>query len=152
MDEAGKSSRLTAAPTQLSEKWFQEPHAEQLDRVWTPPRGFTGWLVTTNHKDIGRRYIVTAFTFFLLAGILALMMRIQLARPENHFLGADLYNQFFTTHGTAMMFLFAVPIMEGFGLYLVPLMIGTRNVAFPRLNAFGYYVYLFGGILLFGGL
>jgi cytochrome c oxidase subunit I+III len=152
MDESEKLSRLSAAPTQISEKWFEEPHAEQLDRVWSSPRGFLGWLVTTSHKDIGRRYIITAFIFFLLAGILALMMRIQLARPENHFLNPDLYNQFFTTHGTAMMFLFAVPIMEGFGVYFVPLMIGTRNVAFPRLNAFGYFVYLFGGLLLFGAL
>jgi cytochrome c oxidase subunit 1 len=79
-------------------------------------------------------------------------MRIQLARPENRFIGPDLYNQLFTTHGTTMMFLFAVPIMTGIGLYLVPMMIGTRNVAFPRLNAFGYYVYLIGGVSLYVGL
>jgi cytochrome c oxidase subunit I+III len=145
-------AELKASPTRLSENWFEEPHAEELDRVWRSPPGFLGWLVTTNHKDIGKRYIVTAFIFFLLAGLLALMMRIQLARPENHFLSNDLYNQFFTVHGTAMMFLFAVPMMEGMGLYLVPLLVGTRNVAFPRLNAFGYYVYLFGGIMLFGAL
>src|SRR4051812_16324295 len=125
MDESEKISRLSAAPTQLSEEWFEEPHAEQLHRIWSQPRGFLGWLVTTNHKDIGRRYIITAFIFFLLAGILALMMRIQLARPENHFLNPNQYNQIFTTHATAMMFLFAVPIMEGFGIYFVPLMIGT---------------------------
>jgi cytochrome c oxidase subunit 1 len=95
------------------------------------------------------RYIITAFVFFLLAGIEAVLMRIQLARPENRFLNPDLYNQIFTMHGTTMMFLFAVPIMEGMGLYLVPLMIGTRNVAFPRMNAFGYYVYLIGGILIY---
>ena len=76
-------------------------------------------------------------------------MRIQLARPENRFLGPDLYNQVFTTHGTTMMFLFAVPIMLGLGVYLVPLMVGTRNVAFPRLNAFCYYVYLIGGLFLY---
>jgi cytochrome c oxidase subunit I+III len=146
------SENLTPHPTQLSKKWFQEPHAEELERVWRPPGGFAGWLVSTNHKDIGKRYIITAFVFFLLAGLLALMMRVQLARPENHFLNPDLYNQFFTVHGTAMMFLFAVPVMEGFGLYLVPLMIGTRNVAFPRLNAFGYFSFLFGGLMLFGAL
>ena len=88
----------------------------------------------------------------MLSGILALLIRIQLARPDNRFLGPDLYNQIFTTHGTAMMFLFAVPIMEGIGLYLVPLMIGTRNVAFPRLMSFGYYVYLTAGVMLFTGL
>ena len=94
---------------------------------------------------------MTALLFFGIAGLLAAAMRVQLAFPENHFLGPDLYNQFFTVHGTTMMFLFAVPIMEGLGLYFVPLMVGTRNAAFPRLNAFGYYTYLGGGLLLWGG-
>jgi len=76
-------------------------------------------------------------------------MRIQLAVPGNQFLSADRYNQFFTVHGTTMMFLFAVPVMEALAIYFVPLMIGTRNVAFPRLNAFGFFTYLFGGILLY---
>src|SRR3954451_20859285 len=118
-----------------------------LEGVWDQAPGWLGWLATTNHKTIGLRYIITASTFFALAGILALLMRIQLAFPENHFLSADLYNQFFTVHGTTMMFLFAVPIMEAMGLYFVPLMVVTRNVAFPRLNAFCYCVFLFGGIL-----
>ena len=123
-----------------------------LDLTWRRKPGLIGWLETTNHKDIAMRYIVTAMIFFLLAGVLALLMRIQLASPENTFIGPDLYNQFFTVHGTTMMFLFAVPITEAFGIYFVPLMVGTRNVAFPRLNAFGYYVYLGGGILLYAGL
>ena len=84
-----------------------------------------------------------------LGGIEALAMRVQLARPENRFLGPDLYNQVFTTHGSTMMFLFAVPIMLGLATYLVPLMVGTRNLAFPRLNAFSYYVYLIGGLFLY---
>ena len=128
---------------------------EQAERalaaLWTRPPGLIGWFCSTNHKDIGRRYIVTALLFFGIAGLLAAAMRVQLAFPENHFLGPDLYNQFFTVHGTTMMFLFAVPIMEGLGLYFVPLMVGTRNAAFPRLNAFGYYTYLGGGLLLWGG-
>ena len=124
-------------------------HHAALERAWTRAPGFVGWLCSTNHKDIGRRYVVTAFVFFGLAGILALLMRWQLSRPENHFLGPDLYNQLFTVHGTTMMFLFAVPVMEGIGFYMVPLMVGTRNVAFPRMNAFGYYIYLMGGILLY---
>jgi cytochrome c oxidase subunit 1 len=123
-----------------------------MEALWRRPPGLIGWLCSTNHKDIGRRYIITAFVFFGLAGLLAAAMRIQLAFPENHFLGPDLYNQFFTVHGTTMMFLFAVPIMEGLALYFVPLMVGTRNAAFPRLNAFGYYAYLGGGLLLWGGL
>src|SRR5436190_24182064 len=126
-----------------------EQHHRALERTWSRPKGLLGWFCSTNHMEIGMRYIVTAFIFFGLAGILALLMRIQLARPENHFLSNDLYNQFFTVHGTTMMFLFAVPIMEGMAIYLVPLMVGTRNVAFPRLNAFGYFVYLFGGLFLY---
>ena len=77
----------------------------------------------------------------MLGGILALLMRMQLARPENTLIGPDLYNQLFTMHGTTMMFLFAVPVMEAMAIYLVPLMVGTRNIAFPRLNAFSYWVY-----------
>ncbi len=127
-------------------------HHRKLDITWQRAPGLMGWISTTNHKDIAIRYIITAFVFFVLAGILALLMRLQLALPQLHIFGPDLYNQFFTVHGTTMMFLFAVPVMEALALYFVPLMIGTRNVAFPRLNAFGYYTYLFGGVLLYVGL
>jgi cytochrome c oxidase subunit I+III len=120
--------------------------------TWHPLRGVIGWLCSTNHKDIALRYIVTAMAFFGVAGVIALLMRLQLAFPEQSILSNDLYNQLFSVHGSTMMFLFAVPVMEGFSLYLVPLMLGTRNVAFPRLNAFGYYAYLSGGLLLYGGL
>jgi cytochrome c oxidase subunit I len=121
-----------------------------LERVWSRMPGFWGWFTATTHTAIGMRYIVTAFIFLLAGGIEALLMRFQLARADNTFLSAARYNQVFTVHGTTMMFLFAVPVMEGMGIYLVPLMLGTRNVAFPRLNAFGYYMYLFGGLLLYG--
>jgi len=97
--------------------------------------------------------MVTAFIFFLLGGILAAVMRTQLAFPENNVLGPDRYNQFFSVHGSTMIFLFAVPMMfQGFGVYLVPLMCGARNIAFPRLNAFSYYIYVGGGLLLWIGL
>ena len=97
--------------------------------------------------------MVTAFAFFLAGGVLAALMRIQLARPENHFIGPDLYNQIFTVHGSTMMFLFAVPMMfEALAVYLVPLMVGNRNICFPRLNAYSYYVYVVGGLLLYAGL
>jgi cytochrome c oxidase subunit I len=121
-----------------------------LARTWAERRGWLGRLATVDHKTIGKRYIVTAFVFFLLGGLEALAMRLQLARPENRFLNPDLYNQFFTMHGTTMMFFFAVPVMMGLGLYLVPLMVGTRNVPYPRLNAVGYWFYLSGGFLLYG--
>jgi cytochrome c oxidase subunit I+III len=120
-----------------------------LEQTWAPAKGLLGWFSETGHKEIGLRYIVTAFCFFILGGLEAAMMRIQLSRPDNTFLGPDMYNQVFTVHGSTMMFLFAVPIMEGFGIYFVPLMVGTRNVAFPKLNAFGYYVYLFGGLFMY---
>jgi cytochrome c oxidase subunit I+III len=121
-----------------------------LEEHWQTRPGLYGWLTTVNHKDIAFRYIVTAFGFFLAAGVAALLMRLQLAFPESRFIGPDRYNQLFTMHGSTMMFLFAVPIMEAMGLYFVPLMIGTRNVAFPRLNAYGYYAYLAGGLFLWG--
>ena len=120
----------------------------ELDRTWRSPSGLVGWFMHVDHRSIGMRYIVTALVFFALGGLGALVMRFQLSRPESSFIGPDLYNQIFTMHGTTMMFLFAVPVMEGMGIYLVPLMIGTRNVAFPRLNAFGYYLFLIGGIFL----
>ena len=125
---------------------------EQLAQTWRVPRGVLGWFMVVDHRTIGIRYLVTAFTFFTLAGVLAAAMRLQLAFPESHVLTADRYNQFFTAHGLAMMFLFAVPVMEAMGVYLVPLMVGTRNIAFPRLNAFSYYMFLFGGVLLFSAL
>src|SRR3954454_23697490 len=119
-----------------------------LARTWGTARGLIGSLSTVDHKIIGRRYIITAFVFLFLGGISAALMRMQLARPENRLVGPDLYNQLFTMHGTTMMFLSAVPVMESFAVFLVPLMVGTRNIAFPRLNAFSYYVYLFGGLMI----
>src|SRR5690349_8856574 len=124
---------------------------QQLEKSWAVPRGVIGWLSQVNHQNIGMRYIVTAFIFLLVGGIEAAVMRLQLARPENRLLNPDVYNQIFTMHGTTMMFLFAVPMMEGFGIYLVPMMLGTRNVAFPRLNALGYFFFLAGGLFLYTG-
>jgi cytochrome c oxidase subunit 1 len=121
---------------------------EQLERTWATPSGILGQLSSVDHKVVGRRYIITAFVFLCVGGLLAVAMRLQLGKPESHLVGPDRYNQLFTMHGTTMMFLFAVPVMEAFGVYLVPLMVGTRNIAFPRLNAFSYWVYLFGGIFL----
>jgi cytochrome c oxidase subunit I+III len=123
--------------------------AAALDRTWADAPGLRGWLSTTDHHAIGRRFIVTAFGFFVLAGLLAVTMRLQLAVADNDLIGPDLYNQLFSVHGTAMMFLFAVPVMEAMGVYLVPMMVGSRSIAFPRLNAFSYWILLFGGLMLF---
>jgi cytochrome c oxidase subunit I+III len=122
---------------------------ETLERTWAPPPGFVGWLSQVNHRAIGKRYIVTGFVFFLIAGIDALRIRVQLAAPEADVLSAATYNAAFTMHGTTMMFLFALPILEGVAIYLVPLMIGARDMALPRLNAFGYWVYLIAGVSLY---
>jgi cytochrome c oxidase subunit I len=120
----------------------------RLAKTWGTASGIIGRLSSVDHKVIGRRYIITAFVFLFLGGLSAAAMRIQLAQPENRLIGPDLYNQLFTMHGTTMMFLFAVPVMEAVAVYLVPLMVGTRNIAFPRLNAFSYWMFLFGGSFL----
>ncbi|RUW95648.1 cytochrome c oxidase subunit I [Mesorhizobium sp. M8A.F.Ca.ET.161.01.1.1] len=120
----------------------------RLTAIWSTPSGLWGALSTVDHKIIGRRYVTTAFVFLALGGVLSLLIRLQLAQPEARFIGPDRYNQIFTMHGTNMMFLFAVPVMQAMAIYLVPLMVGTRNIAFPRLNAFSYWVYLAGGLLL----
>jgi cytochrome c oxidase subunit I+III len=109
-------------------------------------------LTATEHQVIGLRFLGTALTFFAFGGVLALLMRLQLARPNLHILGPDAYDQVFSTHGTTMMFLFAVPFVQGAGIYLLPLMVGAKNLAFPRLAAYAYWVYLFGGIFLWVAL
>src|SRR2546428_522640 len=108
-----------------------------------------GWITTTDHKRIGILYIVTSLVFFGAGGILALLMRAQLATPNEHFVTRDSYDELFTIHGTTMVFLVVVPLLAGFGNFLVPLMIGARDVAFPRLNAASYWLFLFGGITLY---
>jgi cytochrome c oxidase subunit I+III len=126
--------------------------ARALDETWRDKSGVWGWLTAVDHKTTGKRYIVTAFLMFIAGGIEAALMRMQLARPENTLIGPDRYNQLFTTHGTTMMFLFAVPIMTAMGLYFVPLMVGARSIAFPRLNAFGYWNYVVGVVFLYVSL
>ena len=110
------------------------------------------WIVTTDHKKIGLMYIASSLMFFLIGGIEILLIRIQLARPESTFLSPEQFNQIFTLHGTAMIFFVAMPILFGFGNYLVPLMIGARDMAFPRLNAFSFWIFLFGAMLLYYSL
>ncbi|MFL5852136.1 MAG: cytochrome c oxidase subunit I [Solirubrobacteraceae bacterium] len=117
-----------------------------------PRKAWLDWVTTVDHKKIGTLYMVTAFVFFLVGGIEALLIRIQLGAPDNTFLTPEKYNQLFTMHGTTMIFLFVVPMMAGFGNYFVPLMIGARDMAFPRLNALSYWLFLFGAIVLYVSL
>ncbi|HEX2180324.1 MAG TPA: cbb3-type cytochrome c oxidase subunit I, partial [Actinomycetota bacterium] len=106
-------------------------------------------MTTVDHKRIGILYGYTAFVFFLLGGLEALLIRTQLARPEGQVVDADTYNQLFTTHGVTMIFLVVMPLGTAFMNYLVPLQIGARDVAFPRLNALSYWIYLLGGLFIY---
>src|ERR1044072_4545535 len=116
------------------------------------PKGWVSWVTTTDHKRIGIMYLVTTFVFFLMGGVEALLMRVQLGAPDNTFLTPSTYNALFTLHGTTMIFLFVVPIMAGFANYFLPLMIGARDMAFPKLNALSYWLLLSGGIVFYGSL
>ncbi|MGH9323027.1 MAG: cytochrome c oxidase subunit I [Vicinamibacteria bacterium] len=124
---------------------------ERLLRTWETPSGWRYWS-SVNNTDVGLWYTGMAFFFFLFAGVLALLMRIQLAVPENDFLSAELYNQAFTIHGSMMMFLFAIPIFEAIAVILMPQMMGARDLPFPRLAAFGFWCFLLGGVFLGGSI
>jgi cytochrome c oxidase subunit I len=120
-----------------------------LHGIRTPPRGWLSWLTTTDHKKIGILYLFATFIFFLLAGVEALIMRLQLAQPNNTLVQPETYNGLVTMHGTTMIFLFVVPVLAGFGNYFVPLMIGARDMAFPKLNALSFWLLLFGGVAFY---
>jgi cytochrome c oxidase subunit I+III len=128
---------------------YDSPVATRLAEIWETRPGIAGWFSTVDHKEIGKRYIVTAFVFLLLGGIEALVFRLQLARPEQHLLTPEQYDQLFTMHGISMIFLYASPVLSGFSNYLWPLLLGARDMALPRLNAFSYWVYLAAGIFIY---
>lgn len=121
----------------------------KLQALWETKPGLLGWISTVDHKEIGIRYIVTAFAFLVTGGIEALIMRVQLAQPEQRWLGPEAYNQLFSMHGITMIFLYALPVLSGFSNYLFPLLLGSRDMAFPRLNAFSYWIYLASGLFLY---
>jgi cytochrome c oxidase subunit I+III len=128
-----------------------EGELETLERVWEGPKGWR-FLSEVNNTWIGILYVGTALLFFVLAGILALLIRAQLSVAENDLVGHELYNQLFTTHGTVMMFLFAVPAVEAMGVYLLPAMLAARDLPFPRLSAFAYWAYAIGGLVFFSSI
>jgi cytochrome c oxidase subunit I len=121
-------------------------------QVRPKPTGWMSWITTTDHKRIGILYLWTVLVFFVLGGIEAMLIRLQLSSPENTLLTPERYNQLFTMHGTTMIFLVVVPVWAGVANYLLPLMIGARDVAFPRLNAWSYWMFLFGGLALYASL
>lgn len=122
---------------------------QQLTEIWETPHTLYGWLSTVDHKKIGKRYLVTAFLFLIIGGLEALVMRLQLAGPNSGLLDPETYDQLFTMHSTTMIWWYAYPILAGFANYLIPLMIGARDMAFPRLNAFSYWVFLLSGLFLY---
>jgi cytochrome c oxidase subunit 1 len=121
-------------------------------RAEREPTGWTSWITTTDHKRIGIMYMVTTFVFFCLGGVEALMMRLQLGAPNNTLVSPETYNQLFTLHGTTMIFLFVVPMFAGLANYFVPLMIGARDMAFPRLNALSFWLLLAGGLVFYASI
>ncbi|TAJ43605.1 MAG: cytochrome ubiquinol oxidase subunit I, partial [Brevundimonas sp.] len=120
----------------------------RLTEIWSSEPGARGLFSTVNHTDLGRMFLAVSFFFFLVGGVLAMLIRAQLATPHSAFAGPEIYNQIFTMHGTIMMFLFAIPTFEGLAMYLLPKMLGTRDLAFPRLSAYGFWCYVFGGTML----
>ena len=121
----------------------------RLTELWETPKSLYGWLATVDHKELGIRYIVTALIFLVAGGIEALILRIQLAQPNLDVISPEAYNQIFTMHGVTMIFWYASPILSGFAIFLIPLMIGARDMAFPRLNAFTYWTFLLSGLFLY---
>lgn len=122
---------------------------EAVETIWRDAPGLAGFFSTVDHKRIGMRYIYTAFVFFFIAGLQALVMRAQLTAPEADVVSPEIYNQLFTMHGTMMIFLFNTPVLAGFGNYILPLQLGTRDMAFPRLNAFSYWIFVLSGMFMF---
>ncbi|AZQ68479.1 cytochrome c oxidase subunit I [Silicimonas algicola] len=129
----------------------REAQERRLEKTWETPKGFAYWS-DVNNTSVGIWYIVTAFAFMLFGGVLALIIRAQLAVPEAGLVSADTYNQVFTLHGTVMMFLFAVPIFEAVAILILPAMLGARDLPFPRLSAFGYWCFLIGGVFVCGSI
>tara|TARA_B100002003_G_C14123541_1_gene540433 strand:- start:65 stop:2044 length:1980 start_codon:yes stop_codon:yes gene_type:complete len=121
----------------------------RLQKIWATEPGLIGWLGSVDHKDVGIRYLVTACVFLLLGGLEALAMRVQLAGPERSLLTPEQYNELFSIHGITMIFLYALPVLSGFSNYLYPLLLGARDMAFPRLNAFSWWVYLASGLFIY---
>jgi len=124
---------------------------QRLTALWETPKTLHGWLGTVDHKELGKRYIATAMVFLILGGVEALLIRLQLWGPQGNLLTPEMYDQIFTMHALSMIFWYASPILSGFSIFLVPLLIGARDLAFPRLNAFTYWAFLFSGILLYIG-
>src|SRR5262249_39843373 len=154
--DAGSRAQLDRPTDECADRLHEALRTLMAVRVTPAPastvvsRGrYSSWLATVDHKRIGIMYILTSLLFFVAGGFIALLMRSQLAQPNEHIFTRNKYDQLFTMHGTTMIFLVVVPVFAGLGNFLVPLMIGARNMAFPRLNALSYWLFLLGGIVLY---
>jgi cytochrome c oxidase subunit 1/cytochrome c oxidase subunit I+III len=143
------SSTETHREPLIAQATDASPSSQVLREHWEGPGGLRGWFSTVDHKKIGVRYMITAFVFLLLGGIEAAVMRAQLAQPGETLLDPEQYAQLFTMHGVTMIFLYALPMLSGFSNYLWPLILGSRDMAFPRLNAFSYWVFVLAGLFLY---
>lgn len=142
---------MTDAADPQDDPDIRRAQEERLAKVWETPRGWRYW-TAVNNSEVGLWYTLTAFGFMAFAGVLGLIIRAQLAVPDNDLLTADTYNQVYTLHGTAMMFLFAVPIFEAVAIMILPALLGARDLPFPRLSAFGYWCFVIGGIFVCGSI
>ena len=145
VDELGTGHRALGTVSEFAAERIQ------LTATWSRKPGIIGWLSDTDHKTIGLMYLTASFTFFILGGVMAMLMRAELGRPGLQFLSPEQYNELFTMHGTIMLLLFATPLFVGFANELVPLQIGARDMAFPRLNALSFWLLLFGALVLYTG-
>ena len=146
-----ETTRQGASDRDQEDEAVRRAQEERLRKVWAAPKGWRYWSAV-NNTEVGVWYTALSFAFMLFAGVLALIMRAQLAVPENNLVTPDFYNQAFTLHGTAMMFLFAVPIFEAVAIILLPQLLGARDLPFPRLSAFGFWCFLIGGVFVCGSI
>src|ERR1041384_7839550 len=137
------------ATTQIAPSAVPQIATREVKREGT---GWTSWVTTTDHKRIGIMYLVLTFVFFLMGGTEALLIRLQLSQADNTLLTPQTYNELITMHGTTMVFLFVVPVMAGFANYFLPLMIGARDMAFPKLNALSFWLLAAGGLVFYGSI
>jgi heme/copper-type cytochrome/quinol oxidase subunit 1 len=140
---------MSVLPAPTSTKVPRIPELKESLPWLNKDDGLLSWIAATDHKQIGIMYIVTTVFFFLVGGVEALIMRLELGAPNNHLVSPQAYDQLFTMHGTTMIFLVIMPMLIGFSLYFVPIMIGANEIAYPRFNALGYWLFLFGGLLLY---
>ena len=153
-EPAGRPPTAPGNPEPLAEappEEVQEAQARRLMDAWRTPRGWRYWSAV-NNSEVGLWYTSCAFVFFLFGGLLALVMRAQLALPDNDLVSPQLYNQLFTLHGSVMMFLFAVPVFEAFSIFILPEMMGARDLPFPRLSAYGFWCFVIGGVFVCGSI